>query len=83
MRFIVSSIVVALAGIAPTHAQYWQGHGTWCTGPRGEGGAMDCSYYSEAQCRATRRGCVPNPAPYWESRGFQIPPDARPRPQPR
>lgn len=78
-------IAASAAGVSPSSAQHWQGHGTWCTQPPIGGGAWGCYYYSLAQCRATAyydgRNCVPNPGPEWERRGFKIPPELMPRPQ--
>jgi hypothetical protein len=70
------------AGVAPGHAEYWQGHGTWCIQPPIGGGSWGCYYYSQRQCEATRMygrgGCVPSPAEYWIKRGFTIDPAAMP-----
>jgi Protein of unknown function (DUF3551) len=76
-------IAASLAGIAPGHAQHWQGRGTWCIEPPMGGGIWECSYYSERQCRGTLTlgtgaSCVPNPAEYWARRGEKIPPQLRP-----
>ena len=79
-------VAASAAGIAPSSAQHWQGHGTWCIQPPIGGGSWTCYYYSEAQCRGTlgyasAGSCVPNPGPEWVRRGFQIPPELMPQPQ--
>jgi Protein of unknown function (DUF3551) len=78
-------VAVSAAGIAPSSAQHWEGHGTWCIQPPIGGGSWTCYYYSEAQCRATAgyggASCVPNPGPEWVRRGFQIPPELMPQPR--
>ena len=75
-------VAASAAGISPSSAQHWQGHGTWCTRPP-NGGAWGCYYYSLAQCRATANygatTCVPNPGPEWARRGFNIPREIMPR----
>jgi hypothetical protein len=74
-------VAASVAGVAPSNAQHWQGHGTWCTQP--PSGAWGCYYYSLAQCRATTMygpdNCVPNPGPEWVRRGFKIPTEIMPR----
>jgi hypothetical protein len=65
--------VTILVGAAPAGAQYWTGSGTWCIQPPVGGGIWRCSFYSYAQCEATRRGaysgnCVRSPAAEWDRR---------------
>jgi hypothetical protein len=78
-------VAASAAGIAPSSAQHWQGHGTWCTVPPIGGGSWGCYYYSFEQCRMTAAGssrsCAPNPGPEWEHRGFKIPPELMPQAQ--
>jgi hypothetical protein len=79
-------VAASAAGIAPSNAQGWSGHGTWCIQPPIGGGSWTCYYYSEAQCRATlgyasAGSCVPNPGPEWVRRGYHVPPEVMPQGQ--
>ena len=86
MRYILigfaALVTASVASIAPSSAQYWEGHGTWCAAPPSDHWpTWTCYYYSQAQCRASagRTSCVPNPATEWERRGFYVPPEVKPR----